>query len=135
MYVEGFGFPFLLTFLLRFLGAANLAHIQMICLYGYSMTPCIICLLFCSFNVCILHIALLAYGLGSKAACIMKNIGQGIEIPSSKKLLVIGVVLAEAALQFFVFKLTYIRCGEAPLSTSTNTHHSLEYFHARKYAV
>ena len=134
MYIEGFGFPILFTFLLKFLGA-NCTHIQIICIYGYSMAPTIICLLLCSLNVCILHIILIGYAMGSKAAFLVKNIFQSLEVSSKKKLIVIGFVVGEAVLQFFVFKLAFIKCASAPETAPEATpNHSLsDYFRMRHF--
>lgn len=93
------------------------------------MVPCIICLLFCSFNVCILHLVLLGYAMGSKAAFIIKNLNQGIPISSSKKVIAYGVIIGEVVLQFFVFRLAFIKCASAVTPSAPPKH----FFTARHF--
>lgn len=129
MYIEGFLFPALLTFLLKFFGG-NYSHIQVLCLYGYSMSTYIVCLLLCSFNVCILHYILLAYGTGVKIAFIWKNLFEGQEeIETKKRLLVIVLVIIEAVVQFLVIKIVFIVCAVASTNSEQTTSHLL----TRKY--
>lgn len=131
MYIEGFLFPVLLTFLLKFLGGDH-THIQIICLYGYSMSAYIICLLLCSINVCILHYIFLIYGAVTKIAFISKNLFEGQEIATNKKFLIMGLIIVEAAFQLLVFKIGFIVCA-----TSASEEHQMQhnYFSSRKFEI
>jgi hypothetical protein len=74
------------------------------------MCATIICLLLCSFNVCILHLVLLAYAFATKAWFILHNMLSSYAIPVPKKALITILVAAEAGLQFFVIKFFFISC-------------------------
>lgn len=97
------------------------------------MAPAIICLLLCSLNVCILHIILIAYAMGSKAAFLTKSITSDLQISSKKKVIAIGVIIAEAVLQFFVFRLAFIKCASPPAEAAQSPHHLFEYFRVRNF--
>jgi len=86
----------------------NCSYIQNICLYGYSLCVCIVCVLICSVNVCILHYVLLGYAFVSKALFVLGNFNKGYQIPIAKKAVIMGLVIGEAALQFFIVKFFFI---------------------------
>lgn len=72
------------------------------------MSAMIICLIICSLNSCILHIVLLLVGVAIKALFVLKNLLP--KVNSARKLIIMGLVIGEAALIFFVFKLGFIIC-------------------------
>lgn len=123
IYVEGFLFPIILTFFLKSL-SIDCTYIQNVCLYGYSMCNAIICLLLCSFNVCILHYVLLGYAFATKAWFILHNMLASYPIPIPKKAIITILVAGEAALQFFVVKIFFISCvNDQAAATNTQSHY------------
>jgi hypothetical protein len=86
MYALGFGLPIAMGFIMKALRKyfviqdVNCTIIQILCLYGYSVSVYIPCILLCSFNVCLLHWILLGYGAVNKIYFVFKNINQGLEI-------------------------------------------------------
>lgn len=83
------------------------------------MCPMIVCLLLCSLNSCLLHIVLLLVGVAIKILFIMKNILP--EVHSARKLIVMGLIIGEGALIFFVFKLGFIICQSGTEYVNTST--------------
>jgi hypothetical protein len=69
-----------------------------------------IAVLLCSINNCLVHILLLGIALAIKAIFIMNNYNKSYAIPVAKKTLILGLVIGEAALQFFVIKFFFINC-------------------------
>lgn len=134
VYILGFLFPIILTFILKLLGV-ECAYIQNICIFGYSMCAPIICALLCSINSCILHIVLLGYAFATKAWFITSNMLSSYAIPIPKKALIMGLVVGEAVLWFFVVKLFFINCVEEKPSTTTQGQGHLmdRFFHARSF--
>jgi hypothetical protein len=47
---------------------------QIVCLYGYSMSIYIICVLLCSINMSLMTWLFLLYAAGTKVAYILKNV-------------------------------------------------------------
>lgn len=118
MYVLGFGLPIAIGFIMKAIGkkcckkGANCTIIQILCLYGYSVSVYIPCILLCSFNVCLLHWILLGYGAANKIYFVFKNINQGFEIPVARKLIVTVLIIVEGLLQFLIFKIRFISCAD-----------------------
>lgn len=133
IYLEGFLFPVILTFILKLLGV-DCTYIQNTCIYGYSMCTVVICLLLCSINSCILHIVLLCYAFATKAWFILNNMLSSYAIPIPKKALITGLVVGEAILQFFVIKVFFVKCVQEE-STTQSPHHMMisHLFHSRSY--
>lgn len=119
-YLEGLGFSAAFGGILKCSGV-NCTIMQIICLYGYSISIYIICVLLCCINISYLAWALLLYACGTKIAFILKNLFSGLEIPTAKKIMVIAIVAVEAALQFFIIKLMFIYTP-TPTSTTTASH-------------
>ena len=55
----------------------------------------------------------MGYGAGVKIAFLIKNMFEGQEIDTKKRLLVIVLAIIEAVVQFLVFKIAFIVCGVA----------------------
>lgn len=137
MYLLGFGFPIILTFMLGLFGV-NCTYIQNICIYGYSVTIVIICVLLCSINSCLLHIILLGYAFVTRALFIMNNFNAGYQIPLAKKTLMMGLIIGENALQFFVVRFFFIKCVEETQTTTQTSgvkNHLENWFHSRTFVV
>lgn len=118
MYALGFGLPVGIGFIMKAIGTSitynigvNCTIIQIVCLYGYSVSVYIACILLCSFNVCLLHWILLGYGAVNKIYFVFRNIHQGFEIPAAKKLLVTILIIVEGVLQFLIFKVRFVYCA------------------------
>lgn len=82
------------------------------CLYGYSVSIYIFCIILCSFNICLLHWIFLGYAVANKIYFVFKNINEGFEIPAGKKIVVTILVILEGVLQFFIFKIRFIYCAD-----------------------
>lgn len=107
--VVGFGFPVALSFLMNCLGIQT-KHIQLLCLFGYSSAIYIIGILLCSLNFCMLHWLLIGYCAVSRGISIFRNISHGFEIPTSRKLLITGLIILESLIVFGAIKLVFIHC-------------------------
>jgi hypothetical protein len=88
----------------------NCTYIQNICIYGYSISVLVIGVLLCSINNCLVHILLLGISLLIKAIFIINNFNKSYGIPVAKKTIIIGFIVGEVILQFFVIKFFFINC-------------------------
>jgi ABC-type antimicrobial peptide transport system permease subunit len=80
MYALGFGLPIGIAAIMKAIGknysnlGINCTIIQILSLYGYSVSIYIFCILLCSFNICLLHWIFLGYGVANKIYFVFKNI-------------------------------------------------------------
>ena len=81
---------------------------QVVCLYGYSMSVYILCVLLCSLNMTLLTWIFLLYAAVTKVIYILKNVFE-MEVPTSKKFVITIIVVIEAALQFLLIKFIFIK--------------------------
>jgi len=84
---------------------------QIICLYGYSMATYIICILLCIVDMTLLTWLFLLYAGGSKIVYVLRNVFESLEVPTSKKIVIIVIVCVEAAIQFLVIKIAFANGG------------------------
>ena len=91
-YLEGMGLSALIGLLFGCLGL-NSTVVSIVCLYGYGMTTYIIAVLLCIINLPLLQWLFLLYAAVAKAVFILRNLFEGLEVPTSKKIAVIVVVL------------------------------------------
>jgi hypothetical protein len=115
----------------------NSKYIQNICIYGYSISALVVAVLLCSINNCLVHILLLGIALVIKALFIINNFNKSYAIPVAKKTLIFGLVVGEAALQFFVIKFFFINCTESSdlSSTPAQPNHLLQnWLHIRTFS-
>ena len=101
----------------------NCTVIQILCIYGYSASIYIFCILLCSFNICLLHWIFLGYGCASKIYFVFKNIHEGFEIPVAKKLVVTAIIVFEGLLQAFLFKVRFIYCADQVIPATSKLSH------------
>ena len=80
----------------------------MICLYGYSQTIFLVCVLLCCINVSIVHWVLIGFATFSRTWWILMNINS-LDLPAAKRVLINGFVLGEAALYFLIVKFYFIK--------------------------
>lgn len=141
MYALGFGLPIGIAFAMKAIGnidyniGVNCTIIQVMCLYGYSVSIYIFCIILCSFNICLLHWIFLTYAAVNKAYFVFKNISEGFEIPPGKKIIIIVLIIIEVLLQFFLFKIRFIYCADQVIPSSGQKHMlgSMEYLHFRSF--
>jgi hypothetical protein len=93
---------------------------QIVCLYGYSMSAYVICVLLCVINMSLTTWLFLIYGASTKIAFILKNIFDKLEVPPAKKIVVLIVVIAEAVIQLFAIKFGLIVTGGANASVMSH---------------
>lgn len=84
---------------------------QIVCLYGYSMSAYVICVLLCIINMSLTTWLFLLYGACTKIAFILKNVFEKLEVPTSKKVIVLVVVIGEAVVQMLAIKFALIVTG------------------------
>ena len=86
----------------------NCKTVHIVSLYGYAMTNYIFCVLLCIINFPLLTWLFLLYGGGTKIGFILKNMFEKLEVPVAKKVVVLVLVIAEAAVQLLAIKFTLI---------------------------
>ena len=72
----------------------NCKTIHIVCLYGYSMSNYIICTTLCIIDVKLLTWLLLLYAATTKVIYILKNMFDKLSVPTSKKIMVLVLVIA-----------------------------------------
>lgn len=72
------------------------------------MVNYIICVLICSINITLATWILLLYAGTTKVIYILRNLFS-LEVPAAKKFMITVIVIAEAALQFFIIKFVFIK--------------------------
>lgn len=105
--------------------ACKTTHI--VCLYGYSMTIYVLCVLACSINMSMMTWLLLLYAGGTKVAYILKNMFEKLEVPASKKVVILVLVIAEAGIQLLAIRF-------ALLSVSGSSSARVSHFSATHFA-
>lgn len=98
--------------------ACKTTHI--VCLYGYSMTIYVICVLLCIINMNMMTWLFLLYAGGTKVAYVLKNIFEKLEVPASKKVVILVLVIAEACIQLLAirFALLTVNNSSSPVTVS-----------------
>lgn len=66
-----------------------------------------ICILLCIVNMTLLTWLFLLYAAGSKVVYVLRNVFESLEVPTSKKIVIIVTVAIEAAIQLLVIKIGF----------------------------
>ena len=104
----------------------NCKVMHIVCIYGYSMSNYIICTLLCIIDIRLLTWILLLYAATAKVVFILKNMFDKLNVPTSKKIMVLVLVIAEAAVQFLAIKFALIVHHDSIQSiTQVTTGHQL----------
>jgi hypothetical protein len=114
VYSLGLGFPLVLGLILRLFESRITPiqvlkmPIQMICLYGYSLSSFILVLLLCIIPSNIFHWLLMLYGILNSSAFLIMNINQEIEAMNRHRVYIIYGLIASCQITLFlVFKLVF----------------------------
>jgi hypothetical protein len=107
VYSLGIGFPLVLGLVLG-LFQSSVSPIQVICLYGYSLSSFILVLLLCIIPSDIFHWLLMLYGILNSSAFLIMNLNQEIEAMNRPKVYIIyGLIACCQITIFLVFKLVF----------------------------
>jgi hypothetical protein len=107
-YILGLGLSIVIGLIFGCFGLQSKTS-QIVCLYGYSMTTYIICVLVCTVNSTLATWILLTYAATTKVIYILRNVFESLDVPAAKKFIIMVIVIAEAAIQFFIIKFAFIK--------------------------
>lgn len=107
VYTAGFGLPLALGLLLRYF-QSRVTPIQLICLYGYSMSCTIVILILCALPSGVLHWLLMLYGLINSTAFLLLNLLDEVRsFPLVRQYVIFGGIAACQLAMFLIFKLIF----------------------------
>lgn len=112
VYTTGFGLPVLLGFVLRYF-QSRVTIVQLICLYGYSMSCTIVVLVLCAFPNSILHWLLMLYALVNSTAFLTLNLIDEVgSFPRVSQYIILGVITICQILLFLMYKVVFFELLE-----------------------
>lgn len=107
VYTAGFGLPAILGLVLRFF-QSRVTVVQLVCLYGYSMSCTIIVLVLCVIPSTVLHWLLMLYGLLNSTAFLLLNLLDEVQtFPPIRQYIIYGGIVVCQLTLFLMFKLIF----------------------------